>query len=325
MTGLSDSFQRPVNYLRVSITDRCNLRCVYCMPPQGIPLMPREDILSFEEIHAVVSAAAELGVCKVRLTGGEPTVRAHLTDLVNLISKTPGIDDISLTTNGLLLSKLASDLKKAGLHRINISLDTLIPERFHTITRGGDIRAVLEGIGTAREVGLNPVKINYVVMAGVNDDEIPAFARKTLDEGWHVRFIERMPFTSDGAAGRFMPVGEIRQRIEQIGILEPCVVNGNGPAKYFRFLGASGTVGFITPVSDHFCFHCNRLRLTANGRLRPCLLSQSEIDLRQALRQGASRDQLKNLIEAAVAEKPASHSMSQTCAPLNRPFSQIGG
>ncbi len=295
------------------------------MPSPGIPLLPREDILTFEEIHAVVSAAAEMGVGKVRLTGGEPTVRARLPELVRLISGIPGIDDISMTTNGLMLAKLAARLKQAGLCRVNVSLDSLVPEKFSSITRGDGLQAVLDGINAARQAGLNPVKINFVVMAGINDDEIPAFAGKTISDGWHVRFIERMPFTGEGAAGKFMPMSDIRQRLEQIDRLEPCVVNGNGPAKYFRFPGAGGTIGFITPVSDHFCFHCNRLRLTADGKLRPCLLSPREIDLRQALRQGASRAELKRLIEAAVAEKPAGHSMTPDCATLNRPFSQIGG
>ncbi len=326
MTGLSDSFHRPINYLRVSVTDRCNLRCVYCMPEEGIPLLPREDVLRFEEIYAVVRAAAELGISKVRLTGGEPLVRIGLPDLVRMLSGIKGIDDMALTTNGMLLAERAVQLKQAGLRRVNVSLDSLIPARFRAATRGGDVSRVLDGIEAARAAGLNPVKLNVVVMGGINDDEIPDFARRTIADGWNVRFIERMPFTDTRTTGRFMPVSEIRQQIERLGVLEPChVTAGNGPAKYFRLPGAAGTIGFITPVSEHFCFHCNRLRLTADGKLRPCLLSQREIDLRAALRRGAATDEIKKLIEMAVAAKPVGHSMTPSQAGLNRPFSQIGG
>ncbi len=326
MTGLSDSFHRPINYLRVSVTDRCNLRCVYCMPEEGIPLLPRQGVPRFEEIYAVVRAAAELGISKVRLTGGEPLIRIGLTDLVRMLSAIKGIDDIALTTNGMLLAERAVQLKQAGLRRVNVSLDSLIPARFRAATRGGDVSRVLDGIGAARAAGLNPVKLNVVVMGGINDDEIPDFARRTIADGWNVRFIERMPFTDTRTTGRFMPVSEIRQQIERLGVLEPChVTAGNGPAKYFRLPGAAGTIGFITPVSEHFCFHCNRLRLTADGKLRPCLLSQDEIDLRTALRRGAAADEVKKLIEMAVAAKPVGHSMTPSQAGLNRPFSQIGG
>src|SRR3990172_7470816 len=197
MTGLSDSFQRPINYLRISVTDRCNLRCVYCMPPEGISLLPREDILDYEEIVAIVQAAAELGVTKVRLTGGEPLARLGLVNLVKGIAAIPGIDDISLTTNGILLAKNARALKEAGLKRINLSLDTLKPERFAQITRGGRLNDVLRGMQVARECGLSPIKINTVVIRGTNDDEIADFARKTIAEEWHVLFIELMPFGED--------------------------------------------------------------------------------------------------------------------------------
>lgn len=326
MTGLSDSFHRPINYLRVSVTDRCNLRCVYCMPEEGIPLLPREDILRFEEIYAVVRAAAELGISKVRLTGGEPLVRIGLPDLIRMLSGIKGIDDIALTTNGTLLAERAAELKQAGLRRVNVSLDSLIPTRFRAATRGGDVSRVLDGIRAAGAAGLNPVKLNVVVMGGFNDDEIPEFARRTIADGWNVRFIERMPFTDTRTTGRFMPVSEIRQQIERLGVLEPCHVKaGNGPAKYFRLPGATGTIGFITPVSEHFCFHCNRLRLTADGKLRPCLLSEREIDLKTPLLGGASTEDIKKLIEMAVAAKPVGHGMTDSRASLNRPFSQIGG
>jgi cyclic pyranopterin phosphate synthase len=327
MTGLSDSFQRPINYLRISVTDRCNLRCVYCMPEKGVPLMSHNDILSYEEIYTVVKAAAELGVNKVRLTGGEPLVRAGLEDLVRLVAGIETIDDISLTTNGILLARHAVVLKDAGLMRVNVSLDTLQPDKFRRITRWGRLEDTLTGIETARAAGLNPVKINVVVMAGLNDDEITDFALKTVRDGWHVRFIELMPTGGDDAiASKLVSAGEIRRRIEGLGPLEPWRTDvGNGPAKYFRLPGANGTIGFITPVTEHFCYQCNRLRLTADGKLRPCLLDEGEIDLREALRGGASAAELKGLIEKAIAGKPQRHHLSDGPRHEGRPFSQVGG
>ena len=326
MTGLSDSFQRPINYLRISVTDRCNLRCVYCMPEEGVGLMSHDDILSYEEIFTVVKAAAELGINKVRLTGGEPLVRAGLVDLVRLVASIETIDDISMTTNGILLAQHAAALKDAGLMRVNVSLDTLQPEKFRRITRWGRLEDTLNGIEAAREVGLNPVKINVVVMAGVNDDEIPDFAAKTVRDGWHVRFIELMPTSGGAPAGKLVSAEEIRKRIEPLGALEPWKATvGNGPAKYFRLPGATGTIGFITPVTEHFCYQCNRLRLTADGKLRPCLLDEGEIDLREALRGGASMDELKGLIEKAIAGKPQRHHLAEGSPHQGRPFSQVGG
>jgi GTP 3',8-cyclase len=327
MTGLSDSFQRPINYLRISVTDRCNLRCVYCMPEEGVTLMSHYDILSYEEIFTVVKAAAELGVNKVRLTGGEPLVRAGLPDLIRLLAAIETIDDISLTTNGILLAKHAAALKDAGLMRVNVSLDTLQPEKFQRITRWGKLEDTLMGIEAARAAGLNPVKINVVVMAGVNDDEIQDFARRTVTDGWHVRFIELMPTAGgDAFASKLVSAEEIRKRIEPLGTLEPWRTDvGNGPARYFRLPGASGTIGFITPVTEHFCYQCNRLRLTADGKLRPCLLDESEIDLREALRSGASADELKGLIEKAIAGKPQRHHLADGARHEGRPFSQVGG
>jgi cyclic pyranopterin phosphate synthase len=326
MTGLSDSFQRPINYLRISVTDRCNLRCIYCMPEEGVALMSHYDILSYEEIFTVVKAAAELGINKVRLTGGEPLVRAGLADLVRLVASVDTIKDISLTTNGILLAERAAELKDAGLMRVNVSLDTLQPDKFHRITRWGRLEDALNGIETARRVDLNPVKINVVVMAGVNDDEIPDFAARTVTDGWHVRFIELMP-TSGGAPGeKLVSAEEIRKRIEPLGTLEPWKATvGNGPAKYFRLPDANGTIGFITPVTEHFCYQCNRLRLTADGKLRPCLLDESEIDLREALRGGASIAELKGLIEKAIAGKPKGHRLAEGQPHEGRPFSQVGG
>ena len=328
MTGLSDSFQRPINYLRISVTDRCNLRCIYCLPAEGVRLMSHRDILTYEEIYTIARVAAELGINKVRLTGGEPLVRLGLTELIQMLAQIEAIDDISLTTNGTLLSRYAAELKQAGLQRVNISLDTLKSDRFKLVTRSSlNLGDVLEGIKVARSVGLNPVKLNMVVMSGINDDELLDFAAKTIDEEWHVRFIEFMPVTEvSTTASYFVSVSDMRKRLEQLGELEPCLPSvGNGPAKYFRFPDARGTVGFITPVSEHFCFHCNRLRLTADGRLRPCLLADDEVDLKQPLRSGISSAGLKQLIEAAVADKPLRHHLTEGYILKDRPFSQVGG
>jgi cyclic pyranopterin phosphate synthase len=327
MTGLSDSFQRPINYLRISVTDRCNLRCIYCMPAEGVSLMSHSDILSYEEIYTVAKAAAELGINKVRLTGGEPLVRAGLPELVRLIDSIEDIDDISLTTNGTLLAHHAAELKQAGLQRVNVSLDTLKPDRFRQITRRGNLEDTLEGIEVARATGLNPVKINMVVMAGINDDELPDFAAKTVSDGWHVRFIELMPLNGDEPiTSKLVSVSEMRKRIESLGKLEPHQVNvGNGPARYFCLPEATGTIGFITPITEHFCYRCNRLRLTADGKLRPCLLSEDEIDLRESLRSGAESEELKRLIREATARKPLGHNLAAGSQRRGRPFSQVGG
>jgi len=297
------------------------------MPQEGITQMAHYDILSYEEIYTLVKAAAELGINKVRLTGGEPLVRAGVSDLVRLIAGIETIDDISLTTNGILLAQYAAELKEAGLMRVNVSLDTLKPERFRQITRYGDLADTQKGIEAAGAVGLTPVKINMVVMAGVNDDELPDFARKTVNDGWHVRFIEHMPVNGDSSkAINLVSVSEMRKRIESLGKLEPWKIEvGNGPAKYFRLPGATGTIGFITPVTEHFCYQCNRLRLTADGKLRLCLLNEDEIDLKEPLRSGASVAELKTLIENAIAKKPKGHHLAEGTSHKGRPFSQVGG
>lgn len=327
MTGLSDSFQRPINYLRISVTDRCNLRCIYCMPPEGIALMSHDDILSYEEIVTLVKAAVELGITRIRLTGGEPLVRAGLPGLVRMIAGIDGVTDLSLTTNGILLAKYAKDLKDAGLMRVNVSLDTLKPERFHQITRCGELKDTLKGIEAAKEADLTPVKINMVLMAGINDDEIIDFARKTIDDGWNVRFIEYMPVNGEDInVTRLFSVSEVRKRLESLGPLEPYKMDkGNGPAKYYRLPDAKGTVGFITPVTEHFCYRCNRLRLTADGKLRLCLLREDEIDLREPLRNGASIQELKDIITKATAAKPRGHLLAERNSHKGRPFSQVGG
>jgi cyclic pyranopterin phosphate synthase len=328
MSGLSDSFNRPINYLRISVTDRCNLRCIYCMPPEGVNLMSHDDILTYEEIYQVAQAAAELGISKVRITGGEPLVRLDLPRLVRMLASIKEIDDLSLTTNGILLAKYAAELKASGLQRVNISLDTLKPEKFRQISRGGNLEDVLKGMAAAKPAGLSPIKINMVVMAGTNEDEILDFGRKTITDGWHVRFIECMPFGRTENEAIFVPVSRMKRQLQTLGKLEPCSAHkgkGNGPAQYFRFPEASGTVGFITPVSEHFCFGCNRLRLTADGKLRLCLLHEEEIDLRERLRNGMTPDELKKLIKEAVAAKPLRHHLAEGKVPRGRPFSQVGG
>ncbi len=324
-----DSFNRPISYLRVSVTDRCNLRCVYCMPPEGVPWRPHGEVLRYEEIETVVRAAAELGISKIRLTGGEPLVRRGLVDLVSTISCIPGLDDLAMTTNGTLLARYAKELKAAGLKRVNVSLDTLRPERFRRITRLGELSATLEGIAAAKEADLVPVKINTVVIRCLNDDEVVDFARLTRAPDWHVRFIEVMPLgdNADWAGNGYVPMAEVRERIErELGELRPARLGGGGgPARYYRLSGAHGTVGFITPISEHFCYQCNRLRLTADGKLRPCLLSDYEIDLRTPLRQGAAMEEIKHLIVEAVRAKPERHHLSEQVIPQGRVMSEIGG
>jgi GTP 3',8-cyclase len=327
MTGLSDSFQRPINYMRVAVTDRCNLRCIYCMPEEGVASMPHSDILKYEELLTVIQAGAELGITRVRITGGEPLVRLGIVDFIRMLSGIPALEDISMTTNGIFLKEFAADLKAAGLQRVNVSLDTLKPEKFHKICRGGDLNQVLDGIETARAVGLNPVKINMVVMAGSNDDEVLDFARKTITDGWNVRYIELMPFTGhNGQTPEGIATRELKKLLDPLGKMEPTRTSrGNGPAKYYRFPNTTGTVGFITALSEHFCFSCNRLRLTADGKLRPCLMSEEMLDLRGPLRSGISNDELKKLIQQAVTAKPMGHHLVEGQRPNDRPFCQVGG
>ncbi len=326
MTGLYDSWQRQINYLRISVTDRCNLRCVYCSA-QPIASLSHDDVLRYEEIYRVVQAAASLGISKVRLTGGEPLVRLNLNKLVEMIAQIDGIDDISLTTNGLLLSEYAAELKEAGLKRVNVSLDTLKEDRFRRITGSNKLKDVLSGIETAKKAGLDPVKTNTVVLRGINDDEIIDFARMSTDEGWHIRFIEFMPIgMPEAEAFRMVSTQEIREGIQSLGELEPYTgKTGNGPARYYRLPRAKGTIGFISPMTEHFCRTCNRLRLTSDGHLRPCLLDDDEVSLKERLRNGASIDELKQLIQQAVVIKREQHHLTSRLAPGGRPMCQIGG
>jgi cyclic pyranopterin phosphate synthase len=296
------------------------------MPPEGIALTAHSDILRYEEILSVVRVAAGMGINRVRLSGGEPLARAGLVGFVRMLADVAQIEDLSLTTNGVLLAGQAAALKEAGLARVNISLDSLRRERFRQITGHDRFPDVMDGIAEAARVGLHPIKINVVVMRGVNDDELLDFAERTRD-GWNVRFIELMPLLRKGAGQpEFLPAQEMWDIISSVGRLEPIQpLPGNGPASYYRLPGARGTIGFITPVSDHFCFKCNRLRLTADGKLLPCLLAAGEIDLRSALRAGATPEDIEQLIREAVASKPEGHRVSQGEVGQKRPMTQVGG
>lgn len=326
---MQDRYQRHINYLRISVTDRCNLRCVYCMPAGGVQNIPHSEILTMEEIVTAVKAGVLVGIKKVRLTGGEPLVRGGILDLLQNLRDIPEIDDIALTTNGILLGTMAGELKAAGLKRVNISLDTLKPARFHRITRGGNLNLVRGGIDAALKNDLGPVKINTVAIRGFNDDELVDLARLTLDNPLHVRFIELMPIgTSDAwSKGRFISNHETRELITRtLGNLEDEKnILGSGPARYSRFPGAPGTIGFISAVSNHFCAACNRLRLTATGQLRPCLFSGREVDLKQALRAGAGTGELANIFKEAIYAKPDCHDLAVGWQKDDRIMSQIGG
>jgi cyclic pyranopterin phosphate synthase len=334
MVECRDSFGRRIDYLRISVTDRCNLRCVYCAPPERFVRKTHRDILRYEEILRVVEAAAGLGIRKVRLTGGEPLVRLGLVDFARALRAVPGIAEVSLTTNGLLLESAAAPLAQAGVGRVNISLDTLQPERFARITRGGDLAQVWRGVAAAEQAGLRPIKLNMVVIRGLNDDELEAYARLSLTHPWHVRFIELMPIANQGDWGsgfpaphtRFVAAAEIRERLAGLGELTPVAgLRGNGPAQIGRLPGAAGTVGFISALSQHFCAACNRLRLTADGWLRPCLLHEGEIDLRPTLREGADLARLQTLLLQAVRAKPPSHGGADGHPPEPRGMQAIGG
>ena len=327
MSDIVDSYHRRINYMRISVTDRCNLSCIYCTS-RAMPHLLHDDILRYEEIHRVVQAAAGLGVKKIRLTGGEPLVRLNLSRLVELLVQVDGIDEVSLTTNGTLLDKYAAELKAAGLRRVNISLDTFKANRFQQITGSDKLKDVLSGIEAAKRAGLNPVKINMVVLKGMNDDEILDFARRTIDDGWHVRFIEHMPFVNTAAENNgLVSIGEIMGTIEQsLGKLKPTFsTSGNGPARYYQLADALGTIGFIGPMTECFCADCNRFRLTADGKLRPCLLDDDEVDIKGPLRNGASIKDLEQLIYEAAALKQKQHHLGEEPAPAKRQMRQIGG
>jgi cyclic pyranopterin phosphate synthase len=313
--------------MRISVTDRCDLSCIYCTE-RTVPRLSHDDILRYEEIQRVVQAAARLGVRGLRITGGEPLARPNLSALIELLIQVAGIDDITLTTNGTLLHKYTEELKEAGLKRVNISLDTFRSDRYKKITGSDKLGDVLTSIEAAQKVGLTPVKINTVVMRGINDDELVDFARKTSSEGWHVRFIEMMPLVTSGIEGKkLVSVKEIMTTIKQsLGELEPCLTtSGRGPAKYYRLPNAEGTIGFIGPVTDCFCDTCNRFRITADGGLRPCLLEDDEIDIKTALRSDVSIIELEQLMKKAAVLKRERHRLNETYTHSQRQMWQIGG
>lgn len=329
MNKLIDTHNRHINYLRISVTDRCNLRCIYCMPRDGISSIGHDEILRYEEILRIARVAVGLGVTKVRLTGGEPLIRRGILDLIAALHSLPGISDLSMTTNGVLLASYAERLRAAGLSRLNISLDSLDPERLRSITRGGDLTAIREGIRSARDAGFSPIKINMVVMRGINDDETPAFAQLTLDRPVHIRFIEFMPVGSGSSwdRDRFVSATEIQERIAAIGrLVEEPIAGHTGPARMYRLDKAVGRIGFITALSNHFCSSCNRLRLTADGKLRTCLFSDNETDLKTPLRDGCDDQSLERMITAAIASKPVRHRVFEpSFKKCSRGMSAIGG
>jgi len=341
MNTLKDGFFRVIDYLRLSVTDRCNLRCIYCMPSEGI--IPSRH----EEILRIVKVAAGLGVKKVRLTGGEPLIRRNIAFLISEIKDIKGIEDLSMTTNGILLEKYAGEIADAGLDRVNVSIDSFDGDTYKKITRGGSLDVVLRGLAAAEKAGLKPIKINMVPMRGINDKEVISFAKITLDSDYHVRFIECMPSgpIDFWSPKKYMTTDELKDMIETIAPLIPVRARKNGPSKYYRLKGAKGVVGFISALTHHFCRNCNRLRLTADGKLRPCLFSETEIDLRAPFRSGASDSEIERLLRLSIALKPEGHSIESNKAEAGsrnealqnspghlayqyhhkRPMSKIGG
>ena len=323
-----DRFGRNIHYLRISLTDHCNLRCVYCMP-EDMTFRPNAELMQDDELIDLVRLFASLGFDKYRLTGGEPTVRAHIVELVRGIASVPGVRALSMTTNGVLLSRLAQPLRDAGLQRVNISIDTLDAEKFRRVTRWGSLEDVWRGILAAEQAGLIPLKLNVVVVRGYNDGDVADLARLTLEHPWQLRFIEMMPFAgaTDLQLNQAVTAAEIQGRVEaELGAMEPA--NGgelDGEARLFHLPGARGEVGFISSVTAPFCAACTRARLTADGRLRLCLLCEGEVDLLAPLRAGASLGELRQLILDGIWYKPWGHGLADGLIPLNRVMSEIGG
>lgn len=318
---MTDGYGRKIEYLRISVTDGCNLRCRYCMPPDGMAECPCRTAMTADEIVEIARAAAELGMKKLRITGGEPLVRSDIIPLVRALSAIDGIEDMSMTTNATVLAPIAGELYDAGIHRINISLDTLVPERYEHITRGGKLADALDGIRAALDAGMSPVKLNTVLIGGFNDDEIEALAHLTVSYPVQVRFIELMPIGNTGAfpAGAYLPDSIVPERLPQ---LVPVQSERHTVARLYRLPGAKGEVGLISPLSNHFCAECNRLRLTADGCLKPCLHSAEELSVR-----GLHGDELKRAIVTAVSHKPEMHgALSATeRSEARRSMYRIGG
>lgn len=326
MTTLRDQFGRSIEYLRISITDRCNFRCAYCMPAEGLPWLPKSEILTYEEIAEVVRQLAPLGLRRIRITGGEPTIRPQIHELVRMLRAVPEIADISLSTNGVRLPQLATLLREAGLDRVNMSVDSLISERIVKIARRDLGFDPIASARAAEQAGLDPIKINMVVLRGINDDEVEAVARLTMEHPWHVRFIELMPVGDlrELTWEHVVPSAEVLARLSVIAPLSPASgpAVGNGPAVYYRWANARGTIGVITPMTHTYCASCNRVRLTADGRLRTCLFGNHEVDLRTPLRAGTA---LESFFRQALAEKPKEHELLQMKIGGLRALSQVGG
>lgn len=323
-----DRFGRSIHYLRISLTDHCNLRCVYCMPEE-MTFRPNAELMQNDEVLLLVRLFARLGFDKFRLTGGEPTVRAHIVDLVDEIAHTPGVRSLSMTTNGVLLPRLAQPLAEAGLQRVNISIDTLDPEKFRRVTRWGNVDDVWDGILAAERAGLTPIKLNAVVVRGYNESDVVDLARLTLEHPWQVRFIEMMPFAgaTEFQINQAVTAREILGWIEgALGAMN--IANGgklDGEARLYSLPGAVGDVGFISSVTEPFCAACTRARLTADGRLRLCLLRDGEVDLLTPLRGGASLEDLRRIILDGIWEKPWGHGLAEGVIPMSRVMSEIGG
>lgn len=324
--ALRDQFGRSIEYLRISVTDRCNFRCLYCMPVEGLAWLPKTEILSYEEIATVVRQLAPLGLRRLRITGGEPTIRPSIERLIAMLRDIPQVEDIALSTNGVRLPELARPLRDAGLDRVNISADSLRPDRITAIARRNLGFDPIVAAEAAEAAGISPIKLNMVVMRGINDDEIVDFARLTLNHPWHVRFIELMPVGDlrDLTAEHIVPSSEVLDRTSVLGALEPGggPPRGNGPAAYYHFSGAPGSIGVITPMTHTYCGSCNRVRLTADGRLRTCLFGDHEVDLRTPLRAG---EPLESYFRRALAEKPKEHALLQLRIGGLRALSQVGG
>ncbi len=323
---LRDQFGRGIEYLRISVTDRCNFRCRYCMPQEGLPWLPKDEILRYEEIVEVVRQLAPLGLRRLRLTGGEPTIRPQLVELVRMLRAVPGVEDIALSTNGVKLPALAEPLAEAGLDRVNISADSLRPDRVVAIARRDLGFDLVAAASAAEAAGLHPIKINVVVMRGVNDDEIADFAALTREHPWHVRFIELMPVGDlrELTWDHVVPTADVLERVSALGALadDAGPPRGNGPARYYRLPDAAGTIGVITPMTHTYCATCNRVRLTADGRLRTCLFGDHEVSLREAVRRG---EPLEPLFRQALAAKPLEHNLLQMRVGGLRALSEVGG
>ena len=338
MNKLIDNFGREISYLRVSITDRCNYRCIYCQSEKEFEFIPHQEILRFEEIVEIVQEAVNLGITKVRITGGEPLVRKGIVNFIKQLRKIDRLEDISLTTNGFFLSEYAEKLKDAGLNRVNISLDSLQEKKYKKITRGGSLERALKGINFALKARLLPIKINTVLLRGINDDEVEDFVRLALERPLNIRFIEFMPSGEEVInefKNKFISVQEIKEKLIRKYLLNPIKIStANGPAKYYQIKGGQGTIGFITALSQHFCKTCNRIRLTSEGKLRPCLFSNTEVDIKQAIRKLAGdksegflrkkiiRDKLKEVVRL----KPEGHKLNiKNQDNLSFHMSRIGG